>query len=289
MCETSFFSRLFGRAPTVSLINLHGPIAASGMLNRRLDAASVEPLIERAFKAPRLAAVALSVNSPGGSPVQSALIAGRIREMADKENVPVLAFCEDVAASGGYWLACAADEIFVDPNSIVGSIGVVSASFGFDKAIDKLGIERHVATAGENKWRLDPFLPRKTEDEAWLAELQQKMHRSFIAYVRERRGAKLASAPAEVFSGEAFLGVDAVELGLVDGLGRMRPVLEQRFGDEVKIAPTAQKRSLISRLLGSAQHRGVDPALDAEAVAAGLARGLLDEADHRAMMARYGL
>ncbi len=281
------------RTPSVSVLRLAGPIGSGGF-GRALDFSRVGPLIERAFKAPRLAAVALEINSPGGAPVQSALIAERIRDHADKNKTPVLAFCEDVAASGGYWLACAADEIFVHENSIVGSIGVVSAGFGLDQAIARLGGERRVRTAGERKWRLDPFQPINPEDEVWLGELQAKIHQSFIAYVKERRGDRLAGAPSdEIFSGEAFLGGDAVKLGLVDGVGRLRDVIEARFGDKARFLRATPRRSLFGRLTG-ARRPGVagdadEVGLDAEAVAAAVARGLLDEAERRAMMARFGL
>lgn len=280
---------LFNRAPTVSVLRLTGPIGSGGF-GRRLDDARIGPLIERAFEPSRLAAVVLEINSPGGSPVQSALIAERIRAKADKKKVPVIAFCEDVAASGGYWLACAADEIYAHANSIVGSIGVVSASFGFDQAIARVGVERRVQTAGENKWRLDPFLPPSAEDAAWLTALQQKMHHSFISYVKERRGARLERAPEIVFSGEAFLGADAIGLGLIDGLGAARQVIEERFGEKARIVRAAPRRSFFGRMLGArgAAPLGVEGAAR-EALVADMAAGLIDEAERRAMMARYGL
>lgn len=277
---------IFNRPPTVSVLRLSGPIGSGGF-GRSLDIARIGGLIERAFKPPRLAAVALEINSPGGAPVQSALIADRIRRLADKKHVPVFAFCEDVAASGGYWLACAADEIFALDNSIVGSIGVVSAGFGLDQAIERLGVERRVRTAGENKWRLDPFQPTKVEDEAWLAELQAKMHHSFINYVKERRGARLDGAPENIFSGEAFLGSDAVAFGLIDGIGSTRDVVEARFGERARLHRTAPRRSFLGRLFGGGA--SVASGLDAETIASDVARGLLDEAERRAMMARYGL
>ena len=278
----SKISDLFSRAPKVGLIRLHGPIGTGGF-GRSLEYARIDPIIERAFKIPGLAAIALSINSPGGAPVQSALIGGRIRELADRKKVPVYAFCEDVAASGGYWIACAADEIFVDPNTVIGSIGVVSAGFGFDKAIDRLGVERRVRTAGENKWRLDPFQPAKQEDEEWLKELQLKLHGSFIDYVKSRRGEKLAENPA-LFTGEAYLGSDAVRLGLADSFGTMRAVLEYRFGDNVKLLSVAPKRSFLSRLTGASNQP-----TSVEAIAAQAVGGVLDEAERRALMARYGL
>ena len=183
---------------------------------------STEKVLERAF-APRarLAAVALLVNSPGGSPTQSALVADRIRGLADEHDVPVLAFCEDVAASGGYWLACAADEIYAHPTSIVGSIGVISQSFGLEGLLQRIGVERRLYTAGEAKSRLDPFLPEKPEDVVWLRGLQDQLHEMFRDWVVARRGDRLAS-DVELFNGEVWTGARAAELGLVDGLGTAR-------------------------------------------------------------------
>ena len=245
----------------------------------------MERAIERAFAPARLAAVALSVNSPGGSPVQSALIAKRIRDRAEERGVPVLAFAEDVAASGGYWLACAGDEIFADENSIVGSIGVIAAGFGFVDLIARHGIERRVHTAGARKGMLDPFRPENPEDVERLRAVQRDIHETFVSHVRERRGRRLKGEDDILFSGEFWSGRRAIELGLVDGLGDLRGVLRDRFGAGVRIRPVAVRRGL-RRRLGFGVFDGA-PAfgLDAGAVGAEILAAL----DEWAMWKRYGL
>jgi serine protease SohB len=190
--------------------------------------------------------VALAINSPGGSPAQSSLIAARIRRLSDAKGVPVHAFVEDVAASGGYWLACAADHIWVDRTSIVGSIGVIFASFGFTELMARQGIERRVVTAGRNKSLADPFLPQRDEDVARLRALQAPLHDAFIAHVRERRGARLADA--DLFNADVWVGQGAVDVGLVDGIAHLRPKMTELFGDKVVLQPFGQRRGLLSRL-----------------------------------------
>lgn len=241
----------FARRPTVAVLRLAGVIGLAGPLPMRggLTLAGTAAQIERAFNLKHLSAVALSINSPGGSPVQSAQIARRIRDLAHERDVPVIAFVEDVAASGGYWLACAGDEIFVDPSSIVGSIGVVSAGFGFPELLSKLGIERRVHTSGTRKAMLDPFRPEQPEDVALLAGLQHDIHESFKAQVRERRGRRLKGDEATLFNGEVWSGRRAVELGLADGLGDLRGILRQRFGEKVRIVPIGGRRGWLSRQL----------------------------------------
>jgi serine protease SohB len=225
---------------------------------------------------PRAKAVALAINSPGGSPVQSALIAARIRALAAEKSLPVLAFVEDVAASGGYWLATAADEIFADEASIVGSIGVISAGFGFTEAIAKLGIERRVHTAGENKSILDPFRPEKAEDVARLEAILQELHGVFLAQVKERRGGKLTTDDPELFSGAFWAGRGAMERGLIDGIGHFRPVLRERYGEKVEIVPVKAKQPLFKRLTGG----GIG--------AEGLAEDIAAMMDERLARQRYG-
>ena len=222
-------------APVVAVLRLQGIIGGQGPRSAGLTLEKLEKSIDRAFASRHLKTVVLLVNSPGGSPVQSGLIAGRIRQVAGEKNVPVVAFTEDVAASGGYWLACAADEIFVDPNSIIGSIGVVSAGFGFPRVLDRLGIERRVHTAGKRKGMLDPFQPEVPEDIARLKSIQADMHVSFKNYVRERRGEKITAPDAELFEGDIWTGRQALSLGLVDGMGDVRTVMRKSFGDRVKI------------------------------------------------------
>ncbi|MGW5050811.1 S49 family peptidase [Actinokineospora sp. NPDC004072] len=269
------------RGPVVAVVRLHGvisptptPLAARGVIN----AATTESALSRAFDHDRLVAVALAVNSPGGAPTQSALVAERIRELADKRAVPVLAFCEDVAASGGYWLACAADEIYAHGSSMVGSIGVVSAGFGLAGLLERFGVERRVHTAGARKVRLDPFQPEHPEDIAWLKDLQAQLHEQFAAWVRQRRGDRLAGSDDELFSGEVWTGRRAAELGLVDGIGTLRGVVGQRFPD-AEIAVSAPKRPLLARLgVGGAGLSTADRVLAA-----------IDAVEARANWSRFGL
>lgn len=238
----------FRRTPVVPVVRLSGVIASGGLLGSRgLSIESVAPQLARAFGQRGAKAVALTLNSPGGSPVQSALIAQRIRLLAAEKKLPVIAFVEDVAASGGYWLACAADEIFVDPSSIVGSIGVVSAGFGFQDLIAKAGVERRVHTSGERKAMLDPFRPENPDDIERLKRLQAEIHDGFRTWVRQRRGAKLKGDEATLFSGEFWTGKRGLELGLVDGLGELRTVLQERYGAKVRLPVIGPRRRLLQR------------------------------------------
>jgi serine protease SohB len=257
--------------PLVSVLRLYGAIGIGGIAGRGLDDASLAPLIERAFAPRRLAAVALAINSPGGSPAQSALIAARIRRLADEKKVKVHAFVEDLAASGGYWLACAADDIRADANAIVGSIGVVSAGFGLHEAIGRLGVERRVHTAGARKTLLDPFRPEAEEDVARLRRLQQGIHDNFIAHVRAARGARLVGDPEALFSGEVWLAGEAAALGLIDGLGHLAPTMRALYGARTRFAVTRPRRTLLQRL-------GAPGMADA-----------LAAVEERALRARYGL
>jgi signal peptide peptidase SppA len=204
-------------------------------------------LLARAFSLPGAKAVALALNSPGGSPVQSALIAQRIRLLAAEKKLPVIAFVEDVAASGGYWLACAADEIIADPASIVGSIGVISSGFGFQDLIARFGVERRVHTSGENKSMLDPFRAEKPEDVERLKRLQAEIHDGFKDWVRQRRGTRLKGDDVLLFSGEFWTAKRGLEMGLVDGLGELRAMLQARYGAKVHLPVMAPRRRLLSR------------------------------------------
>jgi signal peptide peptidase SppA len=282
-------SRLPGRLgersdrPVVSMLRLHGVITATtGPVPRSvINAAAAEKTLERAFAPERLAAVALQINSPGGSATQSALVADRIRGLADEKGVPVLAFCEDVAASGGYWLACAADEIFAHPTSLVGSIGVISQGFGLDGLIERFGVQRRLYTAGTAKSRLDPFLPEKHEDVDWLRGLQDQLHEMFRQWVVSRRGDRLLTG-AELFDGEVWTGARAVELGLVDGLGTARAVLGERF-PEAELVPVESRKPLLARLgLGG-------PPAAAGVIGIDALLGVVEAAEIRATWARYGL
>ncbi|WP_428668704.1 S49 family peptidase [Reyranella sp.] len=238
----------FRRGAVVPVVRLSGVIASGGLLGSRgLSIESVAPLLARAFSQRGARAVALVINSPGGSPVQSALIAKRIRLLATEKKLPVIAFVEDVAASGGYWLACAADEIIADGASIVGSIGVVSAGFGFQDLIAKLGIERRVHTSGENKSMLDPFRVEKPDDVERLKRLQAEIHDGFKDWVRERRGTKLKGGDSLLFTGEFWTATRGLEFGLVDSLGELRMVLQARYGAKVHLPVIAARRRILSR------------------------------------------
>jgi len=254
--------------PTVSVVRLSGVIG--GRTRGGLNDSGIGPAIDKAFNRGKPAAVVLEISSPGGSPVQSSLIGARIRRLAEEKNIPVIAFVEDVAASGGYWLAAAADEICADPSSVLGSIGVISASFGADEFIQRHGVERRVYTAGQSKSMLDPFRPEKPEDVARLKQLLEDIHGNFIDHVTARRGSKLAP-DTDLFTGEVWLAKRATELGLIDGIGHLRPMIKQRFGDKVKFNRYGTKKGLLSRF--GAQIIG-----DA-----------VDSIEERAAYARFGL
>ncbi len=264
-------------APVVGVLRFEGVIGrAAGPGRSGITLSGHEKAIEKLFSTRNLKAAALVVNSPGGSPVQSALIAKRVRDLAAEKEVPVVAFCEDVAASGGYWLACAGDEIFADATSIVGSIGVISAGFGFNDLIERYGVERRVHATGPRKGMLDPFQPEKADDVDRLRELHADIFENFKDYVRDRRGEKLIETDDRLFNGDVWTGRQAVENGLVDGLAEMRSEMRRRFGDKVKFRTAEVKRGLLSRLRG-----GGASAIDPAAIASAL--------DEWALWKRYGL
>ncbi len=227
------------------MIRLEGVIASGGR-GQSLNDNGLSKLIEKAFSKGKPAAVALVINSPGGSPVQSSLIGNRIRRLADEKSIPVIAFVEDVAASGGYWLASAADEIWVDHSSIVGSIGVISAQFGFNELIERHGVDRRVYTAGKSKSTLDPFKPEKAADVKKLKSVLEHMHSTFINQIKSRRGKKVTDNTA-LFTGEFWVGQQGVDLGLADGIGHLVPKMTERFGDKVRFVPYVQKRGYLTR------------------------------------------
>lgn len=266
------------RPPVVPVVPLRGVIGQVGAFRRGLTAESLGPVLSKAFRIKRAEAVALIINSPGGSPVQSSLIAARIRQLSEEKELPVLAFCEDVAASGGYWLAAAADEIFVDRSSIIGSIGVISSGFGFTEAIKKLGIQRRLHTAGDNKSFLDPFSPERKKDVERLKNIQGDMHETFQNYVSGRRGEKLSDDP-EVFSGAFWTGAKAVDMGLADDLGEIRQVLRDRFGEKVRTPMIKADRSWFSRRFGGASAQADDVSMWAD--------GLVAAVEDRFMWDRY--
>ncbi|MCB8820299.1 S49 family peptidase [Microvirga rosea] len=293
MTQGSLASRLFERFqflvparfrvrhPVVPVVRLSGAIGAVMPLRPGLAISNVATVLDRAFSIKGAKAVAIVVNSPGGSPAQSHLIFKRIRAYADEKKLPVFAFVEDAAASGGYMLACAADEIFADPSSILGSIGVVSAGFGFDRLIERFGIERRVYTAGDKKAMLDPFQPEDPQEVERLKDLQREIHQVFVSLVRSRRGAKLDETNGDLFSGAFWVGEQAVRLGLADGIGDIRTVMRQRFGDKVQLRVIEPARPpLLGRLFGR-RGLGESSLIDPDA--------LLGALEERASWSRLGL
>lgn len=271
----SFWRR---RTPTIPLVRLAGVV---GMRTRpvgpeAVTATGIFPVLRRAFSARGAKAVALAINSPGGSPVQCGLISREVRHLANKHDLPVLAFVEDIAASGGYWLACAADEIFALSSSVVGSIGVINAGFGFPQLLERFGVERRVYAEGKHKGMMDPFSPVREEDVAVLQAVLKDIRADFLEHVQERRGGRLKNDPERVFSAAVWSGRGALELGLIDELGDMGTVLRERFGDNVRIRDFTPKRRWFRSPLGAR-------------AGAEVATGLLDELEERAMYARYGL
>jgi signal peptide peptidase SppA len=269
--------------PVVGVVRFTGVIGGFGPFRRGLTLAGCAPLLERAFALYNLKAVALVINSPGGSAAQSALIAGRIRALADERKCPVLAFAEDVAASGGYWLATAADEIYADATSIIGSIGVIAAGFGFPEALKRLGIERRVYVAGAHKAGLDPFQPERPDDVEHLNRLQREVHELFRRQVRERRGSRLNGSEDELFDGRFWSGKAAAELGLIDGLGEPRTVLRQRYGKDVRLRLIGDGRRWWRRRLG------IPLAEPGDEPASAFAAGLIGAVEERMLWSRYGL
>lgn len=281
--ETGLLARLgrmIGRGgTTIPVVRLQGVIAADQRPGR-LNIASVGPLLKRAFAIKDAPAVAIVVNSPGGSAVQSRLISKYIRDLAEEKDKQVLVFVEDAAASGGYFIATAGDEIIADPSSVVGSIGVIFASFGFVEALDKLGVERRVHTAGKNKSTLDPFLPEKQEDIERIKTMESDIHQVFIDWVKSRRAGKLKLADDELFTGEFWSAVRGLGIGLVDSLGDMHAVLKERFGDDVKLRLIEPRRGLI-QLPRLGFGAGVQPG--------GVATDIVAAIEDRALWSRFGL
>jgi len=268
--------------PVVPVVRLSGVIGVSSPLRPGLMLSTVAKTLERAFSMRNASAVALVINSPGGSPSQSHLIFRRIRQLAEEKKIPVIAFIEDVGASGGYMLACAADEIICDDYSIVGSIGVVGGSFGFPKLLEKLGVERRLYTSGDRKVMLDPFLEEKPDDVKRIKAVQKDIHESFIALVKARRGAKLNGPDKTLFSGEFWVAQAAIELGLADSRGEVRSTLRERYGDKVR-TPLITAGGFFGR-----KTPGVG-LIDALSNRQGLADDVISALETRALWSRYGL
>ncbi len=280
--KKSWFKRLFSKTPTVPVLRFTGPIGMATPLNPGISLANTADMIERAFEDKKAKAVAVVINSPGGSPVQSMLIYKRLRALAEENDKKIYVFTEDVAASGGYFIACAGDEIYADPSSIIGSIGVIAAGFGFDKAIEKIGVERRVYTAGEKKLTLDSFQPENPEDIARLKELQKDIHKTFKEVVSTSRGEKLSEE--DLFTGEFWTGNKALELGLIDGLSDVRTKMRELFGDEVQLELIKAKKGLFGRSSPQgvmAQFTGATPAQ--------LTNQLISSIEERALWSRFGL
>ena len=270
----------------VPVVRLSGVIGAVTPLRPGMTLSGVAKMLERAFGTRNAKAVALVINSPGGSPVQSRQIYLRIRQLAAEKKLPVLVFAEDVAASGGYMIACAGDEIYCDPSSILGSIGVVGGSFGFQEAIKKIGVERRLYTAGSHKAMLDPFLPENPDDVARLKAIQREIHTTFINLVKQSRGSRLKAADDVLFTGEYWAGETAIGLGLADGIGDLRSTLRARYGEKVLTPVIAPATGLLSGLLG---RRAPGAGQLALAGLAGLPDDLISALETRAIWARFGL
>lgn len=285
-----FWNRLKGLLPAklrrmavVPVVRLSGTIGAVTPLRPGMSLAGISKTLEKAFATKGAKAVALVINSPGGSPVQSRQIYQRIRQLADEKKLPVLVFVEDVAASGGYMIACAGDEIFCDPSSILGSIGVVGGTFGFQDLIKKVGIERRLYTSGEHKATLDPFLPENPEDVTRLKAIQREIHDTFIALVKQSRGSKLKGEESYLFTGEYWAGERAVKLGLADALGDLRTVLRARYGEKVQTPVIAPPTGLLAGVMGRKPGSGSMLGLPS------FPEDLISAIETRALWARYGL
>jgi signal peptide peptidase SppA len=269
------FKSIFSNSIEIPTLRLSGVIGQAGFMRSGLNISSLDQLIDKLFSNKKSPAVALIINSPGGSPTQSSLIAEKIIKKSKQKNKKVMAFVEDVAASGGYWLACASDEIYIDTNSILGSIGVISPGFGFVELIKKIGIERRVYTSGKSKSFLDPFKAAKEDDIERLQSIQEQIHENFIEYVKKRRGSKIIEKDFnEVFSGLFWVGQKAIDLGLADGLGSIYDIIEKKFGKKAKIKFIDQKKSFIQKRLSSSL-------LDTDA--------LIQKIEEKTLWSRFGL
>jgi signal peptide peptidase SppA len=273
--------KFFKGGPKIPVIRLSGVIADASMKRGGLSYARLSKLIDKAFSIPKAPVVVLVINSPGGAPAQSQLIAGLIREKAEAKAITVTAFVEDVAASGGYWLACAADDIYVQETSIVGSIGVISAGFGFEDFMDKHGVKRRLYTSGRDKSMLDPFLPEKPGDVSRLKEIQIQMHAHFIDWVKDRRGGRLNGTDDELFQGRFWTGSAALDMGLVDGVGGVHATMREKYGEDVRFIEMSPDKKMPFPLSLIPTGRA--------ALGHGLADDILSTVEDRAVWSRFGL
>jgi len=282
--------RRSGRVPVVAILRLSGAIGIGSTLRPGLNLSELADAIERAFSIKRVKAVALQINSPGGSPVQSFLIYKRIRALAEEKEIPVYVFAEDVAASGGYLLSLAGDEIYADKSSVIGSIGVISAGFGFDKLIERYGVDRRVYTSGQSKSVLDPFLPEKAEDVAKLRRIQEDIHGHFINLVKTRRGDRIEKSEEMLFTGEFWSGEKAVELGLIDGIGDLRSKMREVYGEKVKLKLITSERGFFRRRFRLPLGRGGEPGETLHGyLPPGLVEDVVASIESRALWSRFGL
>lgn len=288
--KKAWYKRLFQKTPRVPVIRLTGPIGMATPLNPGISLANSADMIEKAFEDKKAKAVAVVINSPGGSPVQSMMIFKRLRSLAEENDKKIYVFMEDVAASGGYFIAVAGDELYADPSSIIGSIGVIAAGFGFDKAIEKIGVERRVYTAGEKKLTLDAFQPENPDDIARLKELQKDIHNTFKDVVMSRRAEKLTSD--DLFTGEFWTGTKAVELGLIDGLSDVRTKMREVFGPDVELQLVKPKRGLFGRTSPQGVRGGMFGGLFGGGGSTGSPQftdQLISSLETRALWSRFGL
>ena len=276
----------FSRSPIVPVVRLFGPIGVATPLRPGLSIGGVAGALDRAFELSKTPSVAIVINSPGGSAVQSNLIMTRIRKLAHEKKKRVYVFCEDVAASGGYFIACGGDEIYADPSSIVGSIGVITSGFGLDKVIDRLGIDYRLYTAGKSKSILDPFRPEKPEDVARLREMLAEIHDVFIGVVKDRRAGKLKGPDDELFSGAFWTGIKALDLGLIDGISDVRTKMREVHGEKVKLKVVPIERPGLLGWLQRAPSARSGAALQPGRLQ--FADDVLSSMEERALWARYG-
>jgi len=280
-CITNFFKKVYKKIccrknnPTVACVNLQGVIGKDGKFESGLNFNNVAPLLKRAFEMKQIKAVALNINSPGGSPVQSELIYNYVRELSLEKKIPVYTFAQDVAASGGYWLLLSGDEIYAHGASIIGSIGVIFSGFGFVETIKKLGVERRVYAEGKNKAILDPFLPEQNENIEILKDAQRDIFEGFKDLVKSRRGDKLKEAEDKLFTGAFWSGKRSAELGLVDAVCDMRSKMKEKFGPKVEITQITVKKGLIKSFFSEKS--------------ANLSESLLNSIEERISFNKFGL
>ncbi len=276
--QIPFIGEYLNPTDKVVVLRMAGVIADSSQMRRAgINYHKFKESIEKAFEVPRAKAVAIVINSPGGAPAQCSIISSAIQKLSNDKKIPVYTFIEDVAASGGYWLACLGDEIYAQSTSIVGSIGVISSGFGLDEFIKSYDITRRIYTSGRDKSFLDPFKPEKADDVARLKSLQADMHKTFKDWVRQQRGIRLNGDDSALMEGAFWTGRAALDLGLIDGIGDVTAVMREKFGEDIKFVDfSPEKKSWIASLLPFGEAR-----IDIGDV--------LDKAEERTIWSRFGL